>query len=104
MSGIFGFTLQCGNQDKVLRRMGKLQEHRGPDGEDYFINQSIGMGIRILGNIDNRQPGHTGYGKRNRLMVFCDGKICNYDKMRAELSKKGYAFTTNNDSEIIASL
>lgn len=107
MSGIFGFTgftLHCDNPDEVLRRMGEVQEHRGPDGEDYFIDQGIGMGIRILDNVDTWQPAQAGSVERNRIIAFCDGTIYNYNEMKADLSKKGYTFTTTNHSELTSFL
>ena len=48
MCGIFGFSNRVENPKEVLQLMGDSMIHRGPDGEGYFINETISMGMRRL--------------------------------------------------------
>lgn len=93
MCGIAGVI----NHDKknlceVLRIMTKTLAHRGPDGENHWINESktIGFGHRRLKIIDlsstgGRQPMHSPDG---RYTINFNGEIYNYIEIKNRLIKK----------------
>ena len=88
--------------------------HRGPDGEGFWINSSgiAGLGHRRLSIIDlssvAAQPMHltpalsiNGEGVNNRYSIVHNGEIYNYIELKEELQKRGYAFQSQSDTEVI---
>ncbi|MBF0379587.1 MAG: N-acetylglutaminylglutamine amidotransferase [Magnetococcales bacterium] len=75
---------------------------RGPDGSGILARQHIAFGHRRLKVIDlsdnaSQPMTDTDLG----LSLVFNGCIYNYKELRAELSKKGYSFFSNGDSEVI---
>jgi len=110
MCGISGFVYL--NKSKkvdlqVLKRMTNVIEHRGPDGEGYWINDegSVGFGHRRLAIIDlsdgGKQPMHYLEG---RYTITFNGEIYNYIELKKELLKQGYTFRSESDTEVLMAL
>ncbi len=91
---------------KVLKDMTRMLSHRGPDDEGYFIGPSqaknIGLGHRRLSILDLSPLGHQPmfYDNKNLVIVF-NGEIYNYLEIRQELSRLGYKFRSQSDTEVI---
>ena len=59
IAGIFNNSGISQEQQACLKRMGDVMVHRGPDGEGYHVEESIGLVHRRLSIIDvegGRQP------------------------------------------------
>jgi len=115
MCGISGFNY-CNPQ--LIKRMNSIIRYRGPDDEGVFSDKKVTLGQRRLSIIDLSSGGYQPmfYSKKlgacsekhNRqnipkssiCMVF-NGEIYNYKELREELRKKGYAFATQSDTEVI---
>lgn len=100
MCGIVGVRRFDGMpvEGALLRRMASLLEHRGPDGEGYWTDGSVGFGHRRLSIIDvagSPQPMATPDG---RYHLTFNGEILNYVALRGRLS---YPFRTGGDTETI---
>lgn len=81
--------------------MNATLQHRGPDGEGFFVAEDIGLAHRRLSIIDlatGDQPMMSADGAH--VIVF-NGEIYNYRAVRAELQTQGYAFHTQSDTEVI---
>lgn len=103
MCGIVGLVNQ--NQKAVdealLSRMCAAISHRGPDDDGFYVNGSVGLGMRRLSIIDvkgGHQPIHN--QDRTAWIVF-NGEIYNYRELRADLEKLGHRFYTNSDTEAV---
>jgi asparagine synthase (glutamine-hydrolysing) len=75
--------------------------HRGPDDDGFYLNGSVGLGMRRLSIIDvkgGHQPIHN-HGQ-SAWIVF-NGEIYNYRELRDKLEKLGHTFYTNSDTEVI---
>jgi asparagine synthase (glutamine-hydrolysing) len=76
--------------------------HRGPDASGVTASGPVVLGHRRLSIIDrsaaNDQPLASGDG--SCLIVF-NGEIYNFRALRAELEKRGSAFRTRGDTEVI---
>ncbi len=89
-------------QQQRLQRMADALQHRGPDGEGFWINaaQNTGFAHRRLSiiDLDNEaaQPMHYLH-----YTVIFNGEIYNYIELKEELKNKGYSFSTRSDTEII---
>jgi amidophosphoribosyltransferase len=95
------------NGIKVLKGMGLAHQALRPD-EVRNLKGDIGIGhVRYStvgsSNLDNAQPVvmSTNYGD---IALAHNGEIVNADHLRDELKKKGWAFATTSDSEIIIRL
>ena len=129
MCGIFGVVnrkIEYGLAEKCLNTM----FHRGPDAgrivrnyaescpnsavENYVFNYTgetrfpdrsmppVTFGHRRLAIMDLSDAGvqPMSYANGKYLMVF-NGEIYNFLEIRSELTKKGYTFTSDSDSEVV---
>lgn len=105
MCGIVGVLNFSGQKvlPNVLKKMTDIIEHRGPDGEGFFINDigNIGLGHRRLAIIDLTDGGKQPMSFNNRYTITFNGEIYNYLELRKELTAKGYIFKTQSDTEVL---
>jgi asparagine synthase (glutamine-hydrolysing) len=99
MCGIFGFA--GFEQAGLLRRMGEVLRHRGPDGEGYFHEGRFSIGMRRLSIIDLEGGGQPIFNEDESLAVISNGEIYNYVELRDELLSRGHRFRTRSDTEVI---
>ena len=99
MCGIFGFA--GFEQPDLLRRMGEVLRHRGPDGEGYFHEGRFSLGMRRLSIIDLEGGGQPIFNEDESLAVIFNGEIYNYVELREELEGRGHRFRTRSDTEVI---
>lgn len=92
-----GRPVEAGVLDSMLHAVA----HRGPDGEDRFVDGPVALGHRRLAIIDletGRQPMRNDAGD---AWLVANGEIYNYRELRAELQAMGFRFRTNSDCETI---
>jgi len=87
-----------------LKKMTDALAHRGPDGEGQWVNATgnVALGHRRLSIIDLSDAGGQPMHYLNRYTIIHNGEIYNYVELKEELQKKGYSFTTQTDTEVIA--
>ena len=104
MCGIAGY-INFNNQPVskfILKEMGKAIEHRGPDGEGYWLNNNVGIAHKRLSIIDLSEAGSQPMiSKNKRFVLSYNGEIYNYKELRKILIKKGYFFSSQSDSEVV---
>jgi len=78
--------------------------HRGPDGEGWWQNEEkdILLGHRRLSVIDLSEAGNQPMHYLDRYLIIHNGEIYNYLEIRDVLRKKGYVFSSETDTEVIA--
>lgn len=99
IAGIVGTT-----DKKLLDRMCKVIEHRGPDDYGSFVDYNVCLGNRRLSIIDvagGRQPIHN---EDESVWVVFNGEIYNFLELKKRLESKGHRFYTQSDTEVIAHL
>jgi asparagine synthase (glutamine-hydrolysing) len=103
MCGITGIIEKNNNYcDKsLLQKLNNLVEHRGPDGEGYFIYKNLGFGHRRLSIIDLTDSGSQPMQINDRYVITYNGEIYNYLEVKIELENLGVTFNTNSDTEVI---
>src|SRR3989337_2818858 len=92
-------NLQVDNTE--LENFTRALNHRGPDGEGFFIDNNIGLGHKRLSIIDLETGSQPMFTKSKDVCIVFNGEIYNYLEIKAELIGIGYCFFTNSDTEVI---
>ncbi|MBX9853815.1 MAG: asparagine synthase (glutamine-hydrolyzing) [Cytophagaceae bacterium] len=104
MCGISGIVAKNGNdvETSLIQKMNDCIRHRGPDDEGVYQYKNIALGHRRLAIIDITRQGHQPmtYDSENFAIVY-NGEIYNYRELKEELSRLGYIFNTQTDTEVI---
>ncbi len=79
-------------------------EHRGPDGEGYFVEDNIGIANRRLSIIDLAKGDQPIFSEDKGIVIVFNGELYNYPELRQELIRKGHRFYTDSDTEVIVHL
>lgn len=87
---------------QAVRAMTGLMAHRGPDGAGLWegANGRLMLGHRRLAIIDPTPASAQPFIADGVTLTF-NGEIYNYREIRAELTARGHAFTTEGDAEVI---
>ncbi|HMH34036.1 MAG TPA: asparagine synthase (glutamine-hydrolyzing), partial [Puia sp.] len=112
MCGISGIIyLQPGERNEEhkhhllsrLHTMADSLQHRGPDGEGFWINSNgnVGFGHRRLSIIDLSPSAAQPMHYLQRYTIVYNGEIYNYIELKAMLVQKGYSFVTRSDTEVL---
>ena len=112
MCGISGIILSHpsgSNEDsrdylsRQLVKMSGALEHRGPDGEAYWVDPDgrAGFGHRRLAIIDLSREAAQPMQYGGRYTLVLNGEIYNYIELKNELAAKGYSFRTKSDTEVL---
>ncbi len=103
MCGIAGIRRFDGQpvDEAILRAMTARLTHRGPDGEGYWVDGSIGFGHRRLSIIDVAGSPQPMADVDDRSHVCFNGEIFNYRELRASCD---YPFRTHGDTEVLLAL
>ena len=101
MCGYVGFTNNIKDADSILKEMMDTIKHRGPDGEDKYVDEDIALGHRRLSIIDLEQGSQPMYNEDNSKVLVFNGEIYNYKEVREDLKKAGHIFKTKSDSEVL---
>jgi asparagine synthase (glutamine-hydrolysing) len=104
MCGIAGIVSANPNLvSKTRIRSGiSVLEHRGPEGEGYFIENNVALAHKRLCIIDLSEKAAQPFVYMNRYHLIHNGEIYNYRELRSDLKKKNYHFATGSDTEVLA--
>ncbi|MHC4736022.1 MAG: asparagine synthase (glutamine-hydrolyzing), partial [Planctomycetota bacterium] len=97
MCGIAGFNWQ---DKSIIEEMARTMRHRGPDDEGFYVDGAISLGHRRLSIIDTSEKGRQPMKFKNLVIVY-NGEIYNFKQLREQLKAKGYAFTSDSDTEVV---
>jgi asparagine synthase (glutamine-hydrolysing) len=102
IAGIYSFNSKI-DRSAIVRFTDSIA-HRGPDGSDYrLLNEDrVAFGHRRLSIIDLSEGGKQPMSYADeRFWITFNGEIYNFIELKSELEKKGYAFKTDSDTEVI---
>ena len=100
MCGIYGTTKHY--SDSVLHQKLESIQFRGPDYSDYQrVSDQVTFGHNRLAIIDLDARSNQPF-KYQHLWLVYNGEVYNFQKIKKELIEKGYTFTTDSDTEVIA--
>ncbi len=104
MCGIAGVLDGSGGEvpRELLRRMGDVIAHRGPDDEGQFAEGPVGLANRRLAIIGLGAAGHQPMSdERGELVITYNGELYNYLELREELRRAGREFRSATDTEVV---
>ncbi len=104
-TGIYAFN-EIGRFFAInLAKSNETLQHRGPDDAYLFTEERVGLGHRRLAiqdvSTDARQPMTDPSG---RYTLVYNGEVYNFKKLRQSLEKKGIAFRSQSDTEVLLHL
>jgi len=101
IAGIISSNRQIINNSQ-LKKMSQALQHRGPNGEGFWINEddTVGFAHRRLSIIDLSSQASQPFHYLHFTIVF-NGEIYNYLELKAFLRQKGFVFSTQSDTEVI---
>lgn len=105
ITGIFAFNL-VGKFNKIhITTATMSMEKRGPDFQDIYIDEWVGLGHRRLSVIDISEKAHQPmWDPSGRYCIIYNGEIFNYRELKKELVDKGISFRSDSDTEVLLQL
>ncbi|MFB9908054.1 asparagine synthase (glutamine-hydrolyzing) [Allokutzneria oryzae] len=103
ITGWVGFARDLTSERATLEAMTATLRDRGPDSGDTWLDQHAGLGHRRLAVIDiegGAQP-MTADTPDGQVVLTYSGEVYNYVELRAELRRRGHAFRTASDTEVV---
>jgi asparagine synthase (glutamine-hydrolysing) len=105
MCGISGLVAANGSlAPGVARSIGPMTralQHRGPDGDGFYQDESAALGHRRLAIIDRAHGAQPLTNETRTLWIVFNGEIYNHRGLRRQLETKGHHFATSSDTEVI---
>jgi len=88
-------------KQNVMRMTNNLL-HRGPDAQNFYLNEWVSLGFNRLSIIDPRKRSNQPMiDKSGKYVIVHNGEMYNYLENRKELTALGYSFRTNSDTEVV---
>ncbi|HSD47552.1 MAG TPA: asparagine synthase (glutamine-hydrolyzing) [Pyrinomonadaceae bacterium] len=88
----------------LLHAMCERMVHRGPDSEGLFVTTGAALGMRRLAIIDLVTGEQPAFNEDKSVSVILNGEIYNYRELRTLLEKRGHAFRSASDTEVLPHL
>lgn len=105
ITGIFAFNL-IGKMNMIhITQATMAIKSRGPDFQDIYHDQFVGLGHRRLSIIDTSEAGNQPmWDESGRYAIVYNGEIFNFRELRSELESKGVTFHSQSDTEVLLKL
>lgn len=105
MCGIAGFFNSLESLPEkslaIVKAMGNIQAHRGPDDAGEYIARHCAMSFRRLSIIDLASGHQPMFSPSGQSVIVFNGEIYNYLELKRTLESGGVVFKTNSDTEVI---
>ena len=103
MCGFCGFinNEKKNKKEPIIKKMADAIAHRGPDDEEYYVDDDIALGFRRLSIIDLKSGRQPMTNEDGNLVICFNGEIYNFKDIKPDLIKKGHIFKTKADTEVI---
>ncbi|MEN6309514.1 MAG: asparagine synthase (glutamine-hydrolyzing) [Anaerohalosphaeraceae bacterium] len=99
MCGIAGFNWQ---DETLVRKLGGLLHHRGPEQEGYYVGGGVSLGHKRLCILDlSTQAVQPMFNEDGTVCVVFNGEIFNFAELRRELEGFGHRFVSHSDTEVL---
>jgi asparagine synthase (glutamine-hydrolysing) len=98
MCGIYGITYP---QKHIVKKMIQICQHRGPDGQNIYIDNNVCIGHNLLAITDNPQQSLQPWQTPKGNILSYNGEIFNYSFL-CEKYKNSFFPKTKCDTELLA--
>src|SRR6185312_6745106 len=105
MCGIFGIMHHRASSAPSLglvQDSARRLRHRGPDGQGTYAAGGIGLAHARLSLVDlNERSAQPLWDASHRYCIVYNGELYDYGDLRAQLERRGVAFRTTSDTEVL---
>ena len=105
ITGIFAFNL-VGKFNRInISAATQSLSKRGPDFQDIYLDDWVGLGHRRLSIIDTSTIANQPmWDESRRYCIIFNGEIFNYQELKKELINQGTPFFSQSDTEVLLKL
>src|ERR1700687_5467966 len=104
IAGILEFGRDARASAGALREMCRVISHRGPDDEGFYMDGSVGIGMRRLSIVDVAGGHQPLSNEDGTLWIVFNGEIYNHLALREQLIARGHSYRTKSDTETVVHL
>ncbi|MBT8308159.1 MAG: glutamine--fructose-6-phosphate transaminase (isomerizing) [Maribacter sp.] len=101
-----GIALFDGNEINLSKTKGKVEDLKNKSKASISLNGTLGIGHTrwATHGIPNDINSHPHYSNSGDLVIIHNGIIENYESLKQALTKRGYTFTSDTDTEVLVNL